>query len=319
MKFSRSRQGFTLVELLVVIAIIGTLVSLLLPAVQQARESARRMSCGNNIRQLALSLQMYHDTHNAFPISHGGNQTYNTTCTGRSWMIGILPFIEKNAIYDQIDKDGFTDLRTGSQNEWASQQIVKTFMCPSDGLNQGGAMDGRANVGGVRGITNYKAVAGANWGYSSFAGNNNGNLTAKWTNDANGLDHGNGLICRNAAVPNGERGNFTTMASVLDGTSNTFAIGEAVPAYCTHSWWWWFNGTTATCSVPVNFRRNQGPAFMATNAGDWGNNYSFMSMHPAGAQFAFVDGHVSFIANSVDLNVYRGAATISGGETTSVQ
>ncbi|MGV3608661.1 MAG: DUF1559 domain-containing protein [Planctomycetaceae bacterium] len=313
MKFSRSRQGFTLVELLVVIAIIGTLVSLLLPAVQQARESARRMSCGNNIRQIALSLQMYHDTHNAFPINYGGNQTYATTCTGRSWMIGILPFIEKTSLYDQIDKDGFTDLRTGSNNEAVSQQVIKTFMCPSDGLNQGGAMDGRANVGGVRGITNYKAVAGANWAWGAVT---NGNNTAKWPTDTNGLDRGNGVVCRNA---DGARGNFTTMASVIDGTSNSFAVGEAVPAYCTHTWWWWFNGTTATCSIPVNYRRNQGPVFMASNAGDWPNNYSFMSLHPAGAQFAFVDGHVAFIPNSIDINVYRGAATISGGETTSVQ
>lgn len=318
MKFSSTKRGFTLVELLVVIAIIGTLVSLLLPAVQQARESARRMSCSNNIRQLAISLQTYHDTHNSFPINYGGNQAYDNTNTGKSWLIGTLPFIEQGNLYNRIDfTQGLQSVST-NPNDLISQQSIPTFLCPSDGLNQKGVMPGRANMVSptdTRGVSNYKAVAGSNWAWGDYSGISNNNVSAKWPTDINGLDRGNGLICRNS---DNQRANYTTMSSVIDGTSNSFAIGEAVPAYCTHSWWWWFNGATATCGVPLNYRKNQGPQYMAVNAGDWPNNYSFMSLHPAGAQFAFVDGHVSFVTNNIDFNIYRSLGSISGGEVASL-
>src|SRR5688500_12417046 len=101
-----SRRGFTLVELLVVIAIIGILVALLLPAIQAAREAARRMQCGNNIHQLGLGLQNYHDIHETFPSCWGGNQTYADNCTGFSWMALVLPYVEQQPLYDTIDQYG---------------------------------------------------------------------------------------------------------------------------------------------------------------------------------------------------------------------
>ena len=99
------------------------------------------------------------------------------------------------------------------------------------------------------------------------------------------------------------------MAKILDGTSNTFAVGEAVPRWCTHTWWWWFNGTTATCGVPLNYKsiniQTNAAATLETRWGDWGNNYSFMSRHPGGANFGLCDGSVAFVSETIDLTVYR--------------
>ena len=100
----QSRRGFTLIELLVVIAIIAILVALLLPAVQQAREAARRSSCKNQLKQLGLALQNYHDTHTVFPIGAGLAGTSATGSARRApWTVLILPFLEENAVYDEFN------------------------------------------------------------------------------------------------------------------------------------------------------------------------------------------------------------------------
>src|SRR4051812_45822194 len=119
----RPRPAFTLVELLVVIAIIGVLVALLLPAVQAAREAARRMQCSNNLRQLGLALHNYHDVNQSFPMNYrpvlGG--TY-------SWMQAILPLIEQQSLYSQITVGGTVAL---SNNTMVANTVIKTFRCPS--------------------------------------------------------------------------------------------------------------------------------------------------------------------------------------------
>jgi prepilin-type N-terminal cleavage/methylation domain-containing protein len=306
---SAARQGFTLVELLVVIAIIGILVALLLPAIQAARESARRASCNNNMKQLALAIQNYHDTFQRFPISFGGNNVYNNTNTGRSWMIGILPMIEQQALYDQIR---FDQPVSHADNTAVSRTVVPAFLCPSDGYGADGTLDTRANVNDTRAINNYKAVAGGNWN----AGDHMGVIqpSGPWPNDSNGLDRGNGFICRNG---DNQRNNCKKIATVTDGTSNTFFLGEAIPAWCTHTWWYWFNGTTATCGVPLNYRIGMGHPYLRAQWGDWGRNYSFFSLHPGGAQFAMGDGAVRFVADSIDTTLYRSLATISGNEAVS--
>lgn len=137
---ARSRNGFTLVELLVVIAIIGILVGLLLPAVQAAREAARRMQCSNNMKQLGLALHNYHDTYQSFPASAG--VTLATSAGGsydgwNSWsgLASILPFIEQNALYDQIDfRYNFAANIAGvaEHSTVVRRTNVDAFMCPSD-------------------------------------------------------------------------------------------------------------------------------------------------------------------------------------------
>jgi prepilin-type N-terminal cleavage/methylation domain-containing protein len=303
------KKGFTLVELLVVIAIIGILVALLLPAIQAAREAGRRASCSNNIKNLITAVHNYHDTYQALPINFGGNRRYNNQNTGKSWLIGILPFIEEEALWEQVRFD--EQLRHPDNTEVA-RTAIDTFLCPSDGANMGGRLNGRANVGGTWGVNNYKACAGGNW---QWRDHRVGQQSAPWGTNRNGLDRGNGFICRNS---DNQGRNYKNFAMITDGTSTTFAIGEAVPAWCNHTWWWWFNGSTATCGVPLNYQVSRGDPFMVSRRGDWGRNYSFMSRHPGGGQFALVDGRTEFIADSIDITLYRSLATVAGGEAVGV-
>ena len=121
----------------------------------------------------------------------------------------------------------------------------------------------------------------------------------------NGLDRGNGLICRGFGGPTPSR-----MADVTDGTSNTFAVGEVLPGLNSRTWWWHFNGTTATCGIPLNFYIDYKPS----STGDWGRNYGFNSRHTGGGQFGMTDGSVRFVSENINRDIYHGAATISGGE-----
>ncbi|MEC8306046.1 MAG: DUF1559 domain-containing protein, partial [Planctomycetota bacterium] len=132
----KSRRGFTLVELLVVIAIIGILIALLLPAVQMAREAARRISCGNNLKQYGIALHLYHDTHKQIPP--GGGRGWGTPVQNPriGWQVRVLPFMEQNALYERLNQnaaaayDGFVPFE--GQNVRARTIQVPYAMCPSD-------------------------------------------------------------------------------------------------------------------------------------------------------------------------------------------
>ena len=310
------RQAFTLVELLVVIAIIGILIALLLPAVQAAREAARRSQCTNNAKQIVLAMHNYNDTHKMFPINYGGNQQYNLNGTGHSWMTGVLPFVEQSALYDQVD---FTlpigDVNNRNVNTTAAQTVITSFLCPSDNNDQG-LMSGLRNVTNTPwGVTNYKACAGSNWAWGDNPTCRHSWPKSRWHNDGNGLDRGNGLICRNS---DNQRRNYTEFAHITDGTTNSFALGEAVPKWCTHTGWYWFNACTATCGIPLNYESNliqTDPAqTLETRWDDWGNNYSFYSRHPGGANFGMCDGSVDFVSDTIDVTTYRMLGNISDGE-----
>jgi prepilin-type processing-associated H-X9-DG protein len=150
------------------------------------------------------------------------------------------------------------------------------------------------------------------------------------------LDHGNGAICRGAQVTISvaELGSYessygetqaktigppvTCNADIRDGTSKTFLVGEAVPAWCLWSAWFWFDGSTATCGLPLNYRIVGSTP--ESNAGNWQVSYGFMSRHKSGANFAYCDGSVSFVNEMIcqdpaGLLVYQALATISGGES----
>ena len=115
-------------------------------------------------------------------------------------------------------------------------------------------------------------------------------------------------MCRNNR---GASGPFTTkMRDITDGTSNTLFVGEALPGRCSHSTWYFFNHTTATCAIPLNYYQKN----LTIPASDWPTNYSFASAHTGGGQFLMGDGAVKFISENIDLQLYRNAATISGGE-----
>jgi prepilin-type N-terminal cleavage/methylation domain-containing protein len=305
------RIGFTLVELLVVIAIIGILIGLLLPAMNAARESGRRSQCMNNLKQITLALNAFH--------GEVGTMPPNTTISGYaqseispSWMTGILPYIEEKALARQNK----VELPIGQPPNLAvAQTVVRSFRCPSETSFPSGRLSGSypsgsccqddawwISIGGA--VTDYKACAGANWGGGDFVVAQAPHPT---TDDYDGLDHGNGIICRNWDGLPPKRFN-----NVTDGLSHTFAVGEAVPAWCAWTDWRWSNGCTATCAIPLNYR--VGTMDLHTAWDDWSRTYSFFSMHPSGASFSMCDGSVQYVNDAIDINVYRGLATIAGGE-----
>lgn len=309
-------RGFTLIELLVVIAIIAILVALLLPAVQQAREAARRTECKNKMKQIGIALHNYHDTYSTFPMSYTTDATFSVATRGRSWMLGILPYIEQAPLYQTIDfsapmaNSTTSPLPTPySPNTVAAMTVLPIYLCPSDPSSGVGKLTGRSNLtGDAWAVNNYKAVAGCNWAWSSA----NGNFayihpTGRSSGSNNGLDAGNGWMCRN----NRSGGPLVSrMRDITDGTSNTLFVGEALPGRCSHSTWYFFNHTTATCAIPLNhyFRNKTIPAT------DWPTNYSFASQHVGGGQFLMGDGSVRFVSENIDLQTYRNASTIDGGE-----
>ncbi len=223
MKSRMVRQGFTLVELLVVIAIIGVMVGLLLPAVQAAREAARRMSCGNNFKQIGLGLHNYHAAYNRLPMQMGGTRDCGTNMDNDlnlSCLVGLTPFIEQQALWEQISNPlvvGTTNypamgpvIDDGNYIPWRTQ--VATIRCPSDPTEA---------TSGQFGITNYAPCIGDTGFESAYNGiGSNGGIDGHGT-------------WGDAALARFDRGvfrgrHFTNFRDILDGTANTIMFGEMV-------------------------------------------------------------------------------------------
>ncbi len=304
----RNRQlGFTLVELLVVIAIIGILVALLLPAVQAAREAARRMSCTNNMKQLALALHNYHDVHKLFPP---GNMTSNkmnfananwcssggTAETRASWTVLILPFIEGQNQYARFDFGATFTSTSNVPGVAANDNEFKTnnpnFQCPSD-----------PNSTPTNNNCSYFGVQGG------------GPTPACSTQSGQRVFYLNGVL-----IHNGEIG----MASLTDGSSNVFLLGESryhltkggrsdgIVAS------WASGGKCDTWGMPlVCAAAKEQINSVATHGGkvDTLNIQSrlFGSFHPGGCNFALSDASVHFVPQTIDLNVYRQLAIRDDG------
>lgn len=200
----RKKSGFTLIELLVVIAIIAILIALLLPAVQQAREAARRTQCKNNLKQLGLALHNYHDTHNRFPptqimVHYTGPNNTNPVARNHTWMSLILPYIEQSALYNSINfsapmHDPATKIfQTLSTGETIVSRQIPGLTCPSDpGFGGGISKHGLAH-------TNYAGNMGWDWHYR-------------------------GPDIYQGPFQNGSEG--TRITDIKDGTSNTIALAE---------------------------------------------------------------------------------------------
>jgi prepilin-type processing-associated H-X9-DG protein len=300
------------VELLVVIAIIGVLVALLLPAVQAAREAARRSQCGNNFRQAGLALHNYHDAVRKFPPGtimwmHGLGPNCGAPGSagdyyGFGWSTLILPYLEENTIYDQFD---FKLQMSGefNVNFVTGGKRIETYLCPSD-PNGGGLAD--FSSGGQNGVDPREDLRATNMAAVSDS--------TDWTCDTNQLWP---KELRKANGTFGER-DGCRMKQITDGTSKTLLVGEVtgdIPTNYSSFVWASFNladtldGINGPFSLPGGVYASTGPG------GILGFRKSgFSSWHPGGCHFVLADGSVRFIADSISAHLLSAYTTRAGGE-----
>ncbi len=293
------RRGFTLIELLVVIAIIGILVALILPAVQQAREAARRTQCRNNLKQIGLALHNYHDSFLMFPpgyiaVGNGPHPAHDGT-NGAGWATMILPQLEQGNLYDLFNSN--LSIADPANDEFR-QQPLAVFRCPSDrqpDLWDIKHEDGSGTVLARLPIANYVG----SFGKEEVSGCENAPGTPPVR--SSGQCVGSGPLYHNSSVP---------LRQFSDGTNHTLLVGER-RTNKTEGWL-----STWVGMVPEGrdaFVRVLGSVDHLPN--DPASHFDdFSSHHTGGAHFLLGDGHVQYISDSMDLSIYQALGTISGSE-----
>ena len=287
---SRQRLGFTLVELLVVIAIIGILVSLLLPAIQAAREAARRMSCSNNLKQIGLALHNYESSYKRFPV---GSWQSNFI----SPLVAVLPMLEQSNNYQQWD---FSLSYANTYNATVANQKIATYLCPSMTLPREVPFLPARETGGPSSYL-------LNEGTDDYMANADGIFGLHWPSF--------GYINPNRRF-----------ADITDGTSTTFFAGETVYNYRDSLWpasaGAPYAGTVryGTARWVVGYPKIAlGSVLFPYNVHAAAAMGGYASQHPGGAQFLYADGSVRFLSQTIDVNTYRAAATRAGGEVPAVE
>lgn len=330
----RNSKAFTLVELLVVIAIIGVLVALLLPAVQAAREAARRMQCVNNEKQIITALLNYEDSNKEFPAARLGTGFAGATTTdcgngdivtihdqgtmslsGASALVMILPFMEQQALFDALKADEHPIWGPNTTWPTLSASIIPAlamrpdvYACPSDRIFESFAQWAHGLT-----ITTINVAAGSYANVFGTLAPNDNNARIKFCGD------GVFMYARRFRI-----------AEITDGLSNTMFVGETRDGHIVGidpmdgvtkalNSNIWSNGnrmqsTMRTTRTPLNTPPgiNGGAGLAAEFDNSAISNGGFSSYHPSGANFAFGDGHVAFISDDVDLNTYMTLATRAG-------
>jgi prepilin-type processing-associated H-X9-DG protein len=271
-----------------------------------AREAARRMTCGNSLKQIGLALHNYHDLFRYFPVNMGPWPPPGTVSipqlNGKGWIVSVLPQLEQQTVYDSFANHFGGDffLGDGLRNPGcrpAMKMWLPVLQCPSDGsVRRLSTTQFQWETIEVA-LTSYKGVIG-DTRIGGMASIHPGS-----TPDCHATGGCNGLFYRtNYREPQ-------QSAFVTDGASNTFMVGEDVPQYNDHSAAFYANNDYASCHAPLNwFPKPPTPR-------DWPNVMSFRSRHSGGANFCLVDGSVRFIADSTEHSLYRALCTKGGGET----
>jgi prepilin-type N-terminal cleavage/methylation domain-containing protein len=307
MKRRRTLRGFTLVELLVVIAIIGILIALLLPAVQAAREAARRMHCANNLKQLGLAMHTYHDVHGRLPFACG----YYIATTG-TFVSALLPHLEQQALFDSFD---FTVHMTHPRNRQAITTPVSALICPTDPESGTPVFDRTYTDGGH----NPTRVHGL-W-YPVSMGPTHPDQCPFCPDQTPGPDNwccqgwNLGTTNRGGQPENSSVGMFgrwpegRRMADIADGLSNTFMLGETIPSHCIFMGAYNQNYPVLPTTIPLGTMESDDGV-----RGTWFRTCGFKSWHPGGAHFAMGDASVHFLNDGIDFRQFNGLGTIEGGE-----
>ena len=316
MTISKNRGGFTLVELLVVIAIIGTLVGLLLPAVQSAREAARRSACTNNSKQLGLGILNFESARKRLPAANSNTAIGSAASGGAySWITMILPFLEETNLYTTISSSSNRLLSATSVNTTSAQTSLPQLVCPSFA---GDKKSASGNSITSCGVTNYKGIAGAA-------------VTAALTPYTSGTLGGVITVEKYGSETTAP---FTgiTLAQITDGTSKTFMVGESREV--TKAAWIdgqlaWVTAAKGTAAVTVATFVGAGNLSILDNQATVGaydgyvasgTDYAESSNHQAGiCLFTYADGHVGQVTPEIDKTLMMSLHTRAGSESTSEQ
>jgi len=288
----RTNRGFTLIELLVVIAIIGVLVGLLLPAVQQAREAARRTTCVNNMKQLGIACHNYKDVNKVLPPGWQKPTDLTNFSEGNYWGWGtfILPFMEETSLFDQIDFTAEYSVNSGP-NDGISANILTGYLCPSDASGPMGS----------------QFVNHAKSNYIGSYGNKTMDDPDDWSSTAN-----RGVFTENSALK---------FRHITDGTSKTILLGERTGTprngsnYTAGKWAGprYMNNNIKSPYTAIG--RGPGNSLDAENTVNGTSSWTLsVSDHPGGANVAKVDGSVAFLNDSINIDAYRWMIQIDDGQ-----
>ena len=320
------RIAFTLIELLVVIAIIAVLIALLLPAVQQAREAARRTQCRNNLKQLGLALHNYHDQHNIFPTGSAGSYTGGVVDRRSSWALSILPFVDQGNFYNlfNLNTAGAGDWQqfgAGKAGSVAAGKYPPIFACPSNPMPIVQANAYMSN--------SYVGIAGANIDTQS---------PARKTNNSFGTISFNGVMSVNMSI---------RIRDLTDGTTNVMVLGEqsdwglqvsagsTVQSTCRASGFsgqWSGSGwqgqtrppdyvghthNITTISLPLGTRvcPSAGGQFYVSEQGTSNPETPIRSAHIGGALITMADGSVRYFSEGIDTTLFKNLAIRDSGLT----